>query len=106
MAWATAGIITNPTANQVIADTGPLPATAFVPTFMCWANVSCLITLRHRNATNTADLHTQQLFLSTEGTSFQLFGLPTAVTLGANERLILTVDNVFTGQIQCSIITG
>jgi hypothetical protein len=106
MAWGTVGLITNPTTGQIIADTGPLAATPFVPTFFCWSNVACNITLHHRNAANTADLHTQQMSLSTEGSSFEVFGLPTAVTLAANERLTLTLDVGFIGQIQCSIITG
>lgn len=106
MAWSTAGIITNPTTGQILADTGALPAVVFVPTFLCWSLIACNITLHHRNATNTVDLHTQQMALSTEGSPFAVIGLPTAVTLGLNERLTLTVDIGFTGQIQCSIITG
>jgi hypothetical protein len=105
MAWSTAGIITNPTTGQIVADTGALPATPFIPTLMCWSTVSVNITLHHRNSTNTADLHIQQMSLTTEGTPFVIFGLPTSITLGANERLTLTVDSGFTGQIQCSIIT-
>lgn len=106
MAWGTAGKLTDPGANAVLADTGPLAAVAFVPTLICWANVACLITLRHRNAANNADVHAQQLSLTTEGDNSRIFGLPSSVTLGLNERLILTLDIAIVGQIQCSIITG
>jgi hypothetical protein len=106
MAWATQGKITNPSDGQLLADTGPLAATAFVPTLLCWSTVACNITLHHRNAANTADLHTQQLSLTTFFLNFQTIGLPTAIILGLNERLTLTLDTAFTGQIQISIITG
>jgi hypothetical protein len=105
MAWSTAGLITNPTNGQIVADTGALPAIPFVPTFWCYSTVACQLTLHHRNATNSADLHTQQVALSTENSNFQTFGIPTQITLGVNERITLTVDIGFVGQIQCSIFT-
>lgn len=105
MAWNTAGILTNPTSNVILADTGALPATPFTPTLMCWSTQGVNITFRHRNAANSADLHTQQMALSTEGCPFVVILLPTNITLGANERLTLTLDNAFVGQIQCSILT-
>lgn len=102
--WATNGVITNPTTGQVVADTGPLPATPISPVLLCWSSVGVGVTLHYRNAANTADLRTQRMALTTEGTPFQVINLPANITLNVNERLTLTVDAGFVGQIQCSIL--
>src|SRR5579862_6531172 len=108
MAWGTAGKLNNPTSGAILADTGPLASGAltFVPTIMIWADGALNCTLHYRNAANTGDNKTQQMSVGTFGSNFQAFSLTTAVTVQLNERLTLTLDNNFTGNVQASIITG
>lgn len=103
MAWVTQGKVNNPTAGLVLADTGAVGSAGPVSgNIVIWTDTSAFVTLRRRNATNTADIATQQLYINGQN----LFFMPAVtITLAVNERVQITNDNAFTGTIQASLIS-
>jgi hypothetical protein len=60
--WATAGVLTDPAPNVVLADSGPLPAAAFDFRIIVWTNQMPIeLLLEHRNAANGATLKSQRI---------------------------------------------
>jgi hypothetical protein len=105
MAWSTNGVLIDPDTNDLLADTGALSLGTYSFVILAWSDTACGITLHHRNATNTADVHSQKLQLTTTSSAFaQIVTIPAVLLL--NERLTLTLDNGFTGTIQCSILAA
>jgi hypothetical protein len=103
MAWFTAGIVNDPTLGQILADTGALAAQTISGNVLVYSTVATTLTLRHRNATNTADLHSQKIAVSTENNNFVNIQIG-AIALALNERVTVTADVGFTGQIQVSLL--
>jgi len=58
----TAGLQVAPAINTVLADTGPLLIGGFTVKFIFAADVNTRFLIQWRNAANTADLWTQELF--------------------------------------------
>lgn len=102
--WLSSGRITNPIADQVIADTGALPGICRQFTAIASASVATIFELQLRNAANTATLKSQILAVPASG-SITTSDQPNnaAFCMADNERLrIVTVVGV-TGSVSASL---
>jgi hypothetical protein len=107
MTWATAGLLTDPNTNTILADTGAIAAGSYQLTLLLFTTVACGVTFHYRDAANTSDIKTQQITISTETNGFQVIPINTPISIGANERFTLTLDQGFTGGvIQCGLVLG
>src|SRR6202162_1905053 len=107
MAWATAGLLADPSTGVILADTGPVGAGTYQLTLLLYTTVASGITFHYRDAANISDIKTQQITISTETNGFQVIPVNTPITIGANERFTLTLDQGFTGGvIQCGLVLG
>lgn len=103
MAWDSNGFITDPSDNQIIADTGALGGlTTATFTMLISSDVACEIALEHRNATNTANIHSHRI---NHNDPSRTVDLQFPVTLGVNERLRLRLITGFEGALQGSILS-
>lgn len=100
MAWHTAGPLEDPSAGDVLADTGALGVGVSGFTILIDTTAGGYVDLVHRNALNTQDLHLQKLYIS-PGTPLPLGA---TLTLALNERLLLRVRDGLTGTIQGSFL--
>lgn len=101
MAWDTAGIVVDPAATEILADTGALSIGLFNFTVFIYANSFGRIELVQRNAANNADVK-KQVILSL-GTSEPLC-FQFSQVLSINERIIVRCKDGFTGDAQASIM--
>lgn len=103
MAWHTNGPITDPGDGEVLADSGALAVGSTTAALLIYAPTACTVYLNHRNALNTATLHSQPIPIT--GNVFApIIGIPLSPAM--NERYTLTLDVGFTGVIWASILTG
>lgn len=101
MAWDTAGIVTDPAAAAILADTGALSLGLFDFTIIVYVNTAGRIELVHRNALNNADVKKQIIY--SLGTSEPIiFHFSQALAL--SERIVVRCRDGFTGDAQASIM--
>lgn len=106
--WYTAGIQTNPAANAIIADTGPLAfpnsgngSGTMNFTVIVSSTVAAIIHVEIRDAANTAVVRSQA-FMVPANTTFQSVK-NIAIPLDGGERLRLRMNGAVTGSVQGSI---
>ena len=100
--WVTEGQLADPSAGDLLADTGQLAAGIYDFMIFHWASFTgARIDLEHRNAANDGTLAYQYLSLAVidEMNIFPLLGLK----LATNERLRIVMLSAQTGYTQCSI---
>ena len=103
MPWATQGRLTNPTANTVLADTGPLPqGPTLAPQIVASSTVLVQLLFQRRNAANDATITEQSIVvLANSSTDIPI---KHHMELQDGERLrVATFANV-TGTVQASIL--
>lgn len=98
--WVTNGIVTNPTAGQVVADTGAIGGGSSTYNILVAGNVVSRFELAVRNAANTADVVVQNFFVQANG-NFMAF-LPIDVPPGG--RIVIRTPASITGSVQGSIL--
>lgn len=98
--WVTNGIVTNPTAAQVIADTGAISGGASTYTFIVAATVVTRFEVAVRNAANTADVQVQNFFVLANDNFTAI--LPIDVPPGG--RIVVRTPAGVTGSVQGSIL--
>lgn len=99
--WFTEGKKTNPGANVVLADTGPLVSQEWRVTLVGTANIRAAVLLQHRNVANDTTLKEQWIvFLADATLSPQIIAISLHT---ANERIRIVTDTVLVGNIQVSI---
>ncbi|MBA7656143.1 hypothetical protein ES703_64057 [subsurface metagenome] len=102
--WYTGGVLTNPAANALEADTGELTAGYYDVTFFLWngsANIEGY-NFEHRNAANTANLHLQ--VVSIPGNDYLSTPLLKNFGVAENERFRILNRTAIVGVTQGSII--
>lgn len=98
--WVTNGIVTNPTAAQVIADTGAISGGGSSYTVIVAATAISRFEVAVRNAANTADVTVQNFFVAANGNFTAI--LPMDVPPGG--RVIIRTPAAITGSVQGSIL--
>lgn len=99
--WVTQGIITNPTSQQILADTGAISGGQSNYTFIISCNAIVRVDLAARNAANSADTKAQTIFTQANGTIY-LTNIPMDVDPGG--RVVVRSQAAFTAIIQVSIL--
>ena len=100
--WATEGIKTAPASNTVLADTGVLAAGPLPITILAWTTGGGWIDLAHRNALNTADVHVQRLFLTSNPQMPFVASIPLVLVI--NERFVIRTATPWSGDVQVSLL--
>jgi len=102
MAWATAGIQTNPATDAILADSGALPGGVGAVTVVIGGSVAFIVTVEHRDAANTANVKTQVLAAgANDPFSVELPG----INFAASERIRVRLNAGVTGSVQASLFT-
>jgi hypothetical protein len=102
MSWNTNGIVNNPAANAILADTGALPSastTLVNVKLVITATVDILVVFEHRNAANDAVVSQGIPCRPSDSISIDFRGLEYAL----NERFRLRVFGAVTGNVQGSL---
>lgn len=101
-AWYTSNIITNPTANQIIADTGAI-GDGFGHDFdVCVSStVAAAIVVEWRDAANAANVFAHIIPVPANG--FACFTSRGSLTFQTSERVRLRMNAAVTGSVQGSI---
>ena len=103
MAWATAGVQTNPAIDAILADSGAIAAGGVTEaTIILGGNVAAVCTIEQRNAANSANVNTQ--VIACAAGSVEQVKLP-GVSLAANERIRVRLNAAVTGSLQASVFT-
>jgi len=102
MAWATAGVQTNPATDAILADSGALATGVTEATVILGASVACICTIEQRNAANSANVNTQVIAVAAN--AVEQITLP-GVNLAASERIRLRLNVGVTGSVQASVFT-
>jgi hypothetical protein len=97
----TAGVLTNPAANAILADSGEINDGQHEMQLILSSNVAAVIFFEHRNTANTGNVFTQA-FLIGANQSFTV-KIDKFVTLNAGERFRLRLNSGVTGTLQGSI---
>lgn len=101
MAWVSEGIITQPLAGMVLADTGGVvTAVRITPSVFTWATRTAHLVLAQRDAVNLNDIEFQR-FDCDPGSNHMDFN---SISLAINERLVVRAQADVDGDIQVSII--
>ena len=102
--WDDGALATNPSASQVLADTGQLEAGDYLFSFMVHSTVDSTMVLVHRNAADSADISSKEVPLSAGTFVEPVFG--TKIALAANERIVVRMKGAITGDAQASIFSS
>lgn len=105
MAWLSSGRITNPTLDQVLLDTGAVPAGAYWLKAQGASTVNSAFEVQYRDATNTTTLKSQIIATPTFGTT-EPFDIPERFqfNMTANERIRIIQVAAVTGSVSVSLV--
>jgi hypothetical protein len=103
MGWFSAGPLTNPAIDTILADTGAAPANSATVTIVVASTVAAVAMIEKRNAANTANVSSQVVPVTANG--LVPVTLPD-INWVDNERLRVRLTAAITGQIQCSILSS
>lgn len=98
--WVTDGIVTNPVAGRVIADTGSINGGGSTYTIIVAATAITRFEVAIRNAANNGDVSVQNFFVPANGNFTAV--LPMDVPGGG--RVIVRTPTAVTGSVQGSIL--
>jgi hypothetical protein len=98
----TAGPLTNPAINTILADTGPMIAGSTAPAFVVCSTVASVVVLEYRDAANAANLYSQVFTVPLNSCFHYLY--PTSWTTVDDERVRLRLNSAIVGSIQASLI--
>jgi hypothetical protein len=102
VAWDTAGILTNPATDAILADSGQKQPSSCEATIVLGGSVAAVATIEYRDAANAANLKAQVIACAANDvTMVRLPGLNFAL----NERLRLRLNVGVTGSVSASIFT-
>jgi hypothetical protein len=101
MAWFSAGVLTNPILDTIMADTVGVNGSGSLRVIL-GGSVPVIATIEQRNAANTANINSQVIAVAAnEVLSLDLPGIPFATS----ERLRVRLNVGITGSCQASILT-
>ena len=98
----TAGALTNPAANTILADTGPMGLGSTAPAFVICSTVASVVVLEYRDAANVANLYSQVFTVPVSSCFYYLY--PTSWSNDVDERVRLRLNSVIVGSIQASLV--
>ena len=99
--WFTNGLLTNPAANTVLANTGAVDEPSEYHAYVVGASTAAArISIRHRNATDTGDVEGPIVIPVGANTPVELF---VPVRLAKGERITVVNESLLTGDIAFSI---
>jgi hypothetical protein len=101
--WNSAGILTNPAANTIMADSGPQNEGLRAWSVVCSATGSAQLIVEHRNATDTANVpnHTQGLLIAANG--YAPLNPAAGIFFLQDERIRVRANAAVAGAAQCSV---
>lgn len=98
--WYTEGPQTNPAANTVLADTGPIGPGTYLFDVVVSAGAAVDVAFQHRNAANNATIKQHEFYLAAKDKAQFVFEVP----LASGERVrIITLTAVTAGKVSGSI---
>ena len=105
MSWLSSGRITNPTLDQVLLDTGALPAGVYFFAAYGAGSVASVFEVQHRDATNTVTLKSQIIAAAASSIApkFEV-SERTPLTLAANERIRIIAVAAIVGAVSVSLL--
>lgn len=104
MPWVTEDVISGPSANDVLADTGSLGGGSYnLYSLTVSASLAATVEIQHRNAANNANVFSQRYFLSALNPLCLPFSGSPPFTLDTNERIRVVITSALPlGSIQAS----
>lgn len=101
--WLSSGSVTNPTANQVMVDTGALAGPTTIE-FCAYvgSTVGTAVRIQHMNAANTTALQDQ--LMPVPANQFTFMCLPHAISIADQERVRVIMNGAATGVVSVSLI--
>ncbi len=103
--WVDGAIATNPTAGDILADTGALTVGEYVFAFLLVAmglTSSGRLRIEHRNAANAANLAAQTFPIGADSVLEPVF--PTKISIVEGERIRVLAGTSITGDVEVSIL--
>ncbi len=100
--WATAGVLTDPDAGVILADTGEMLATADIQlTVIVASQYARRVILALRDDTNATDVITQRIYVGSDTT----LSLPSMVGINVliNQRIVIRTENAVVGDVQATL---
>lgn len=101
--WASNGLVVNPSVGDILADTGPLSVGAVSFTITAWTDDGPQLDLEHRNALNTATLHSMRFIPG--GVGLMSFTVPVVLLLNERIRVVVAVAP-YGGTTQATIFSA
>src|SRR5258706_15272823 len=102
MPWATAGVLSSPTAGTILADSGALLASTFAFSILITTQYAARVLVVWRNSTNNAD-NKSHLIKTMSDSPIMMTGMG-GLTLVLNERIVLRAESDMLGEVQASLI--
>lgn len=102
MPWATAGILSSPSAGTILADSGAQLAATAAFNILITTQYASRITVAWRNSANNAD--NKAHLIKTASDSPVMFTGLGGLTLLLNERVVLRAESDILGEVQASLI--
>ncbi len=97
----TQGVVANPAAGAILADTGQAPAKGEYTVYVvAWASAAAQMTLQHRDAANAANIAAVEFGVPAGDTVS--FSLP--FSLDVNERVRVVMRAALTGNAAAAIV--
>lgn len=101
--WVTSGILTNPTANQIICDAGAVPDIGGHEFDIYISSTVAMVgVVEWRDAANAANVWSH-IIPVTAGTISPVFTQRGSPTMQTGERIRVRMNAGVTGSVQCSI---
>lgn len=102
MPWVSQGVLSNPVANSILADTGTLLAVTCTFTIIISTQYAARVTIALRDSLNATDVSSQLVRTLSDGPTM-LTGLG-GILMGLNQRLVIRAESAILGEVQASII--
>jgi hypothetical protein len=102
MPWVSQGVLNNPGANTILADTGTLLAVTCTFTIIVSTQYASRVTIALRDSSNTTDVSTQLIRTLSDGPTM-LTGLG-GILMALNQRLVIRAESTILGEVQASVL--
>lgn len=102
MPWVSQGVLNNPGANTILADTGTLLAVTCTFTIIVSTQYASRVTIALRDSSNTTDVSTQLIRTLSDGQTM-LTGLG-GILMALNQRLVIRAESTILGEVQANVL--
>jgi hypothetical protein len=97
----TAGALTNPAINAILADSGPTQLSGKNPALVVCSTVAAVVVLERRDAANAVNLYSQ--VFAVPASSCFMYTYPQSFDAAENERFRIRLNAAITGSIQATL---